>query len=211
MSNIIQFAPLLSAVGAEMNYITASNEVEIVTYPKGRKSLIEAAVKDIENFLDVKTPDDILLFFALVNFIDNEVNPIPGKDNIKSNSGFFKDNKFIQQKLALLKTNKSWHTSSVAGRCSYFGNLCTDRGAEVNGSKRGRKATRSPNQYHELKPNGTISREQLITPSIEALYRAIPKEVVTSATKTKEFFTLEELQGLPKSQIEYLRAILEKV
>jgi hypothetical protein len=209
-SNLIPYAPIFCAVGAKLNLNTRDYIVTVAEYPKGRKQLIDAAIDDISKFLDTTTSEDTVSFFGFVDYIDeheNAIDPI-SRENLKEHSDCYIQEKYIVQEIAVLKTNKSWHSSEDANTCSHFGTLCTNRGIQDIKGKRGRKATRNPEEYHTLKSNGVIAREQLITPALEALCRAIPKEVTVSATKPKSTISYEELSNM---KIEDIQALLERV
>jgi len=77
------------------------------------------------------------------------------------------------------KGNRSWHTSLEPNQCSYFGEICTYRGVEINPSRRGVRSTRNPALYHSKLKSG-IRREQLVTPAINAAYKLIPDEMLVS-------------------------------
>lgn len=210
--NLVPYAPIFVALGTKLNLSTDPLDINVAEYPKGKKSLIEAAVKDISLFIDTKTSEDTIGLFGFVDFIDNKDLALEEatKENLRNLAPCYQNGKYIAQEISLLKVNKSWHTSEVANECSHFTTLCTNRGVEEIKGKRGRKATRQPNEYHSLKPNGQIAREQLTTPSIMALCEAIPKEVIISATKNKSFITLEQLQSMELEDIKALLASIKK-
>jgi hypothetical protein len=209
-NNLIQYASILDAAGAKLNLNTNALDLEVVEVPKGKKNLFQNAASDIVNYLDTRIYTDGLAAFAIASFIDGQPNAISdeARRNILETIGLTKNGQYISQTLSLIKINRSWHTSERPNECSYFGDSCTTRGiVEVSG-KRGRKSTRSPAEYHERKSNGIISREQLVTPAVEALYRAIPSEMVTSAPRQKNVIRLDEID---KMSPEELSLILDKI
>lgn len=210
--NIIQFAPLFDAVGAELNYRTKDRTVEVVEYPKGKKQLIDDAVEEISHYLDTRIFEDGIAFLAIASYIDGVHTSITmdSKTSILSGLGLQRDGKYIQQVISLNKINKSWHTSDIANACSYFGDICVRRGVEEVPGKRGRKSTRNPADYHEVKSNGTINREQLVTPGLEALHRAIPTEKVTSAVKPRTMINLAEIQDIDPEVARKILAMIEE-
>jgi hypothetical protein len=177
---------------------------EVADYPKRHRDLVISAIDEIDHFLDTKVYNDGIAILAIAEYLDGDPNPInvDMRARILENIGLTKEGRYIAQTLALLKTNKSWHSSEVPNQCTYFGDICTTRGtADVDG-KRGRKSTRSPDDYHVLKTNGTINREQLITPSLDALHRAIPADNLTSArSKDKNIIRLDKIDDLEPEEL----------
>jgi hypothetical protein len=211
--NLIQFAPIFSAVGAEINFDTTTLEATILESPKGKSKLIQDALDEVDKFLDTRTYNDGIAIYALANFIDNVPSPIHSAARlaILEALGLTREGKFISQTLALLKSNKSWHTSDKPYQCSYFGELCTNRGVvEVKG-KRGRKSTRPPDAYHKPKNDGLNEREQLVTPNLEALYKAIPPESVISAMKPKSYIRLDEIEDLEPEELQLILGKIREV
>lgn len=210
-SNLIQFAPIFDAVGATINLVSNTLEAEIVDYPKGKKDLIDEAVFEINRYLNTRTFEDGIAIFGIASYIDGVSNGIRNGSGARllSRLGLQLNGKYISQVLALQKVNRSWHTSEEPNKCTYFGDLCTHRGiTEVTG-KRGRRSNRSPQEYHVLKANGVINREQFVSPALERLYHTIPQENLVSAAKAKpQVIRLDQLESLDQDT---LNLILEKI
>jgi hypothetical protein len=210
-SNLIQFASIFDAAGCKINFNSHIMEAEIISYPTGRTGVIEGAIDEIDCFLDTKTFNDGIAILAIADQIDGNPNPlaIETRNTILNNAGLKKNNRYITQALALLKTNKSWHSSEVPNECTYFGDLCTTRGiTEVDG-KRGRKSSRLPDDYHIRKTSGIINREQLITPLLEEVYRAIPQEnLISMKPKEGNIINLDKIDEL---EPEELARILQRI
>lgn len=212
-SNIIQFAPLFDAVGATINLKSDDLSAEVIDYPKGKKTLIQDAVEEVSHYLDTKTEHDSFAIFGIAGFIDGNSNTIDkdSRRNLLEAVGLTKDGRYITQVLALQKVNKSWHSSEIPNQCSWFGKVCTHRGIVETPGKRGRKATRNPDEYHERKSNGIISREQCVTPALEALWRAIPQEVMVSTMKKKNVIHLDEIETLDYTILKDLQDKINRV
>lgn len=208
--NLIQFAPIFVAAGVKINFDSKTLEATIQEVPKGKKTLVHDALSDIDKFIDTRTYNDGVAIYALADYFDSAPNPIhaEARESILEAVGLKRDGRFISQTLALLKSNKSWHISEEANKCTYFGEACTHRGIVEIAGKRGRKSTRQPSDYHKSKSNGVIDREQYVTSAVDALHRSISNEVVVSATKPKAVIRLEEIENL---EPEELTLILEKI
>jgi len=211
--NIIQYAPLFDAAGAKINLVTSNLSCEIAEYPKNKKTVIDNAVSDISRFLDTRTYVDGMAIWAIADSIDGIDNPLSrdSRNAILTALGLVKEGKYIYQVLATAKINKSWHTSEEPNECTYFGEMCTHRGSVDVKGKRGRKATRLPNEYHPEKSNGIINREQLTTPSIEALWHSIPDGTLVAASKPKTTFRLDEIASLKPEELAELMDRINKV
>jgi len=192
----VQYAPAIYAFGAKLAYNTKSGELDIAEYPdrKEAKNILDAALADIILFEDTSNFQDGLHIFALADFVDNKPNPVTktSRMNILEQTGVMQEGRFVRQNLERAKVNKSWHISEVAGECSYFGDICTNRGVIDTSHRRGRKSERNPNQYH-LRSSKGIGREQLVTPAVELLYDSIPSEQLTSAGKATPIVDISKI------------------
>lgn len=208
--NIIQYAPIFDAAGIKINIHTDTLSASVVDCPKKIKATVTDAVSDISKYMDTQVYADGIAAFAIAHYIDDEPNPMSktSRENILAALGLTKNGQYISQVLALLKTNKSWHLSDIASNCSHFGDICTHRGITNVPGKRGRKSNRSPEDYHLRKTNGTIDREQLVTPAVESLYRLIPSEQLVSQTKQRSIIRLDDLDNMSSDE---LADILERV
>jgi hypothetical protein len=181
MNNVIQYAALLSAVGCKLDFNTTNATLEVTDYPQGKAKLIKAALADIEKFDDTANFVDGISAPFLADTISGNKNYLADyRKEILEKLGVMRNGKFISQELALIKTNRSWHTSETSNGCSHFGEVCTHRGMVHVPGKRGRKSNRKPTDYHLKNSQGTIGREQLVTPALEQLYKAIPDEMLIS-------------------------------
>lgn len=202
MRNVNQYATLLSAAGCKLNYITEKAELEVTDYPKGKADIIKDVLEDISKFDDTANFVDGMSAPFLANTINREESCFaPYRDEVLTHLGLMKDGKFISQELALIKTNRSWHTSQTPNSCSYFGDICINRGIIKVEGKRGRKSNRKPTDYHTKNSNGIIAREQLVTPALEALWKIVPDSVLTSNAGHKLEFNLSKFKNMPNEQV----------
>jgi hypothetical protein len=203
-SNLIQFASIFDAAGCEINFDSNLMEATILSYPTGRAGVIEGAIEEIDCFLDTKTFNDGVAILAIADQIDGKKNPLTQhtRKRILHNVGLMKNDKYISQALALLKTNKSWHSSEAPNQCSYFGDICTTRGIVDIDGKRGRKSTRLPDDYHMLKSSGIINREQLVTPLLDEVYRSIPSEyLISMRPKDSNVINLDKIDEMEPEEL----------
>lgn len=214
MKNLIQYASFLVAVGCELNYDTATAELEIVSYPSEshKRQAIQEAIADIEKFLDTANRSDGMAAIALAQFVDHYPNPLGEACNRILNAlGVMRGDKFIAAVMMQAKANRSWHTSEIANECSYFGEICTHRGVQIDPKKRGIRSTRNPEEYHTTQGN-VIKREQLITPSLEAAYSLIPDSMLTT-TKPPSVISAnveKQIEQLGPNDLDKLIATLQE-
>jgi hypothetical protein len=176
----------MAAFGLTMTYNSSSAALEVEDVPKHHSDIIEAMLEEISHFDDTTTYVDGVASFCVASFLDGIPNPIPerSRSNVLHALGIMKEDRFVHQLLMKDKNNKSWHQSSIATSCVYFGEICTHRGLNPDPDRKGRKSIRSPDEYHVLKAKGIIAREQLVTPNLEKVFRLIPEENLISAQPT---------------------------
>lgn len=206
MRNIIQFAPIFSAAGCHLNLDTTYIEMDVVNLdklPKKTRIIVDQAIEDVDKYLDTANYEDGIALIALADYVDNEPNPLNNESRTRllTNLGLMADEKYISQVLAVQKNNRAWHSSDVAGDCTYFGKSCTHRGAVEVAGKRGRKATRSPEEYHRLASNGIIGREQLVTPGLQNLWDIIPDSRLTSLRPKRAINMQQLVEELTSEQL----------
>jgi hypothetical protein len=210
LDNIIQYATAVSAFGAKLAYDTSINSLDVAEYPKrkGAKKILDDALNDIKLFEDTSNFQDGLCVFALADIVDNSPNPLTetSRLNVLIQMGIMREGRFIKQILERIKTNRSWHISEVPNTCSYFGDICTNRGISDTSHRRGRKSERNPEEYHPKSSKG-VGREQLVTPAIELMYDSIPQENLVSENKAKTF-TLPDITAIPADD---LQALIDKL
>lgn len=208
MISVTQYGAIFAANGCKLNFVPSSASLEVVESPKDSVRIIDAALADIAKFEDTSNFSDGMAAIHLADYIDNDPNPIssPTRIAVLNALGITKDGKFVSQVLAQQKTNRSWHTSSKPFECSHFGEFCTHRGVENVPGKRGRKSTRSPEQYHRLTSSGEISREQLVTPAIENLVGNIPSDSLISMSGGSGYVGGINLDRLSMEEIEEVLA-----
>lgn len=206
---VTQYGSLFAAANCKLNFDSFRAQLEVVQIPKNGKKIVEAALADIEKFEDTSNFADGMSAIHLADLIDGKNNPLDNsvRDNVLSALGIVKDGKFIAQTIAQQKTNRSWHLSEKPSECTYFGDTCTHRGITSVPGKRGRKSTRTPEQYHKLSLSGEIAREQLVTPALEALVAALPADRIISITSTNTFNGIN-LDDLEEDQV---KEIIERV
>jgi len=203
MHNVNQYATLLSAAGCKLNYITERAELEVTDYPKGKETIIKDALEDFSKFDDTANFVDGMSAPFLADTINGEKSCFaPYRNEVLTHLGLMRDGKFISQELALIKTNRSWHTSETPNSCSKFGDVCTHRGITKVEGKRGRKSNRKPTDYHAKN-----NREQLVTPALEALWKIIPDSALTSNAGHRLELNLSRYKNMPNEQV---RDILSK-
>jgi len=136
---------------------------------------------DIEHFDDTANFVDGLSAPFLADTINGNKNHLHDyRNEILEKIGTMRNGRFVSQELALIKTNRSWHISEEPNKCTYFGDVCTHRGSIHVPGKRGRKSNRKPTDYHLKNGQGTIGREQLVTPALEQLWKALPDDALIS-------------------------------
>lgn len=209
MRNLIQFGSILSAAGCVLNFDASTALVQVVEYPPEKATIIEEAMHDIDLFDDTALFMDGLVAIHLVNLINGYENPLPQsvRNQVLETLGIKHKGAFITQTLAKLKTARSWHVSGAPNTCTYFEGVCTSRGQEIDPHKRGRRSTRTPTDFHPLKGN-TITREQLVTPAIENLFRSIDSVSLVSRPEVANLKklsdnSLQELLARIQNELKY--------
>ena len=181
VNNIIQYAALLSAAGCKLDFDTTNTTLEVTDFPTGKKTLIKEVLADISKFDNTANFVDGVSALFLADSINGGKNHLAShRREVLEKLEIMRSGRFISQELALIKTNRSWHTSETSNGCSFFGDVCTHRGITEVPGKRGRKSNRQPTDYHLKNGQGTIGREQLVTPALEQLWKIIPDEVLIS-------------------------------
>ncbi len=209
--NITQYGTIFSAVGCKLNFNKQIAELEVVEFPKGKASIIKQALEAIKKYESTAYYVDGISAPFLADLMDGAPNPNVGaREDVLTALGVMRSGRFIIQELALQKVNRSWHISEVANDCSYFGDVCTHRGVIQVEGKRGRKSTRQPNQFHVKNSQG-ITREQLVTPGLENMFRAIPEHMLVSNAGTKPEISMHKLESLTPEQIDIMMNKLEEV
>jgi hypothetical protein len=211
MVNITAYGNIFSAVGCTLDYESVKAQLKVSDSPKGKEKIIEKAISDISHFDDCTNYLDGAAAIILADTIDGSKNPLTAKvrSNVLHGLAIQKNNKFIYQVLSLQKNNRSWHYSDAANTCSHFGKDCTHRGINPDPNRKGRRSFRQPDEYHRIDGKGNISREQLVTPSLEKLFQSIPDDNLIRDNHT--FATLElNLKKMKTSSVEdKLRIISE--
>lgn len=207
--SITQYGAIFAAANCKLNFDSFHARLEVVEIPKSAKKIVEAALADIERFEDTSNFADGMSAIHLADEIDSKSNPLDSavRENVLTTLGIVKDGKFVAQQIAQQKTNRSWHLSEKPAQCTYFGEICTHRGIMNVPGKRGRKSTRTPEQYHKLSLSGEIAREQLVTPALENLVAHLPADRIISITSTNMFNGIN-LDDLAEDQI---KEIVERV
>lgn len=209
MDNLIQYGPAFHAFGAKLNYDTVKGELDIAEYPnrEGARKIIDGALADIKMFEDTSNFHDGLSVIALADYVDSKTNPVTktSRLNILTQIGILRDGRYVRQILERAKVNRSWHISEVPQKCSYFGELCTNRGISDTSHRRGRKSERNPNEYH-LESSKGIGREQLVTPAVELLYDNIPEDMLISDAKARV-----SVQDITKLKPHELQELIERL
>ena len=184
-TNILQYAPIFRAANIRLDLDSYNLDLRVVDAPKSIEDKVDKALREIALYEFTATQTDVMTALACIESIDNE--PINISDRarktILTSTGLMDRGKFISQVLATLKVNRSWHISPTPNTCDYFGDMCVNRGVDNIPSKRGRKSYREPDEFHLANNKGEGNREQLVTPGLEELYRAIPQGNLTSKTK----------------------------
>jgi hypothetical protein len=194
--NLVQYASALSAFGCDLNFISKEANLEIVTAPAEGQEILDKALQDIDKMEDTRNAQDAHGSIMLADYIDGEPNCIPNKirENTLNALKIKRGYRFIEQRMNIDRGLRSWHGSEVPGECTSFGELCTHRGiVEVEG-KVGRRSRRGPQLFHRKTPRG-IAKENLVTPNIQALYAAIPREAYAPTVALKingETFNLDD-------------------
>lgn len=207
MNNVIQYASALKAFGCRLNLISDIAEVAVTDIPErtNSKEILDSFLTDIFKYSDTANYVDGFAATYLADTIDSNPNPIVEeiRENVLQALGLKQSGRFVAQELALIKVNRSWHISDEPNTCTRFGELCTNRGILDIEGKRGRKSTRQPNEYHRSNSKG-ISREQLVTPAVQALYDNIPSENLISVKTSLTSFSLRDISDLGKEELETL-------
>lgn len=194
MRNLTQFGSILVAVGCTLSFDTKTATLQLCDVPEHLRSIVDDALHDIVRFEDVATYEDGLAAFALADYFDNEISPLDRELRLRvlNTLGIMRGEQFVSQEIQSQKTTRSWHSSEEANTCSYFGEICTNRGMGHDPHKRGRPSNRKPEQFHPRKASG-IGRENLITPAVEALVASIPKERLVSKPSVIDFAKIKDL------------------
>lgn len=210
---LTQYGSLLAAAGCRLNFDSKGAQLEVVEIPKPIKKKVEAALADIAKFENTANYADGMSAIHLSDFVDGQPTTLTPeiRTNVLNALGIIKDDKFVAQVIAQQKTNRSWHTSEEASKCTYFGEICTHRGITNTPGKRGRKSTRTPDQYHILSKTLEIAREQLVTPALEELVASIPAANIISVTSSNGFVGGINLDDLDEDQIKALVERIKKV
>jgi hypothetical protein len=181
----LQYAPIFRAANIRLDLDSYNLDLRVVDSPSSIEETVSKAVAEIALYEFTATPNDVIAALACIESIDNE--PLSMTDRarktILTSVGLMDKGKFISQVLATLKVNRSWHISPTPSTCDYFGDACTNRGVENIPGKRGRKSYRDPDEFHPATSKGIGNREQLVTPGLENLYRAIPTNNLISKSR----------------------------
>jgi hypothetical protein len=209
-TNILQYAPIFRAANVSLDLDSYSLDLRVTDSPKSIEKKVEAAIKEIALYEFTATSTDVMSAIACIESIDNEPLSISdrARQTILTSVGIMDKGKFISQQLATLKVNRSWHLSPIPNRCEYFGELCTNRGVENIPGKRGRKSYREPDEFHLPNSKGIGSREQLVGPALEDLYRAIPTTNLTSKTKSNPMI---DVSRMTQEQLKEMASRLESL
>lgn len=212
MDNLIQFAPIFAAAGCTLNFDSATNQLEVVEDNGKLDAVVANAVAEIACYLDTANYQDGLSALAICDMIDMQPNPLSNETRkaVLTGLGIMREDRYVSQALALQKTNRSWHTSDKAGECTFFGKTCTHRGVVNVPGKRGRKATREPNEYHRISTSGVIAREQLVTPALEKLWESIPSDRLISIEKPRTISMERLLRSIPPERLAEIIELREK-
>jgi hypothetical protein len=207
MKNIVQYAALFDAAGAELNFDTRSATLEVLTPNK-----VEAeAIEDIALYENTANYTDGIAAVFHASYIDGKPTSFSReqRDNVLNELNIKMGDKFISQYLATQKTNRSWHTSAYSHSCSSFGDECTSRGTTQVEGKRGRKSTRKPYDFHPASSTGSIAREQLVTLAVEMLYKSIPSDNIVSTANGN--ISIDRLKSLPPEKLEEILVAIESI
>lgn len=207
--NITQFAAIFSAAGAVLHFDTRTATLEVVE--SGNQEIINRAVEEVSLYENTANYSDGLAAVFHADYIDNKDTPftLEQREHVLTELGIKSGGKFIAQYLATQKTNRSWHTSEVPNKCSYFGDECTNRGIVEVPGKRGRKSTRKPGDFHRMSSMGTIAREQLVTKALDNLYHNIPSAKLISANNGN--ISLDRLKNLPDDKLHEILEAIEQI
>ncbi len=208
MIPVTPYGAIFAANGCRLNFSSKAGALYVVDIPKVKEKIVKDALSDISKFDDTSNYMDGMAAIHLADFIDELPTPLSGdiRTNVLTALGILKNFKYVSQVLAQQKTNRSWHGSDKPGECTSFGSLCTHRGITVVPGKRGRKSSRSPDQYHRLNSSGEISREQLVTPALEAFVSSISADVLISSIASSDIAI-----KLEKMSEEELEEVLSKI
>jgi hypothetical protein len=196
-TNILQYAPIFRAANIRLDLDSYNLDLRVIDAPKSIEDKVDKCLREISLYESTATQADVMAAIACIESIDNE--PINISDRarktILTSLGLMDHGKFISQELATLKVNRSWHISPTPNRCDFFGDICTHRGIENVPGKRGRKSYRDPEEYHAANAQGKGNREQLVTPALEELYRAIPQSNLISKTKNSPIIDVSRMSA----------------
>jgi hypothetical protein len=194
MRNLIQFGSIFRAAGCSLNFESSSNQLSVIGFPSDKRELIEGALKEIELFEDTATFEDGIVAIPLSDSIDNVSSPLSEifRLQVLETSGIMHSGLWVSQVLQKIKTTRSWHGSPEPNRCVYFGEVCTNRGMMRDPNKRGRPSYRKPEEFH-IRKSASISKENLVTPMLEALTVSIDSLLLTSNPQTIRIDKLDEL------------------
>jgi hypothetical protein len=203
---VTQYGSLFAALNCRLNFDSKTAQLEVVGIPKQLKRVVDAALTDIAKFEDTSNFADGMSAIHLAETVDNEPTTLTAeiRQNVLNALGITKDNKFVAQVIAQQKTNRSWHLSEEPSKCTNFGDICTHRGIVSVPGKRGRKSTRTPEQFHIRTGSGEIAREQLVTPALEELVNAIPADNIVSVTTSNGFVGGINIDELDPEEIQKL-------
>lgn len=211
--NAIQYATIFDAFGSVLRYNSSDASISVVDAPKGQTTLMDKALKEIKHFDDTKNYVDGMSALCVADFIDDHPNPIKeeARLNIMEALGIMQDGLYISQVLMLQKNNRSWHYSEVPNDCTYFGEECTHRGINPDPERKGRTSSRKPQEYHQLNGRKEITREQLVTNSLNKIYKSIPSENLVSAKPSVKNIILSNLKAFKQLGIDDKLRIIEEL
>jgi len=206
MRNVIQFGCLFKAAGCTLNFLSDTNQLQVVDFPDAKEKFVMDALNEIDQFEDTATFGDGLVAIPLADLIDG--NPTSLSEilrlQILETSGIMHHGFWVNQIIQHVKTTRSWHSSDEPNVCTKFGEICTKRGIERNPHKRGRPSNRSPDEFHMMKASG-ISRENLVTPGLEALTVSIDRVLLVSRPPIYSNWKLDRLDETE------LQAIMDRI
>jgi hypothetical protein len=211
-TNLIQFGSIFAARGVTLKYNSELAELEVVeSYP----DIVEQALKDIALFDYTANYVDGAAALCIATFVDDVVNPLSPtiRDNVLHALGIKKNDRWVYQALSLQKNNRAWHFSQTASDCSHFGEVCTHRGVNPDPLRKGRTSSRQPNEYHLLNGKGEITREQLVTPALAAVFNTISdSDVISGSAYMNKGFDFKNLKNMSiEDKLKAISAIQESM
>lgn len=209
-TNILQYAPIFRAANISLDLDSYNLDLRVLECPSSIEDVLEKALREIALYEFTATTTDVIAAIACIDSIDNEKINISDRAQmtILTSVGLMDKGKFISQTLATLKVNRSWHISPTPNHCDYFGEICTNRGTVNIPGKRGRKSYRDPDEFHPPNNKGIGNREQLVTPGLEELYRAIPSNNLISKSKSEPVI---DVSRMTPDQLREMASRLESI